>query len=1046
MRFRSVKFYSWLLLLIFVVSGASAITFISRPVPPPEKKTAVSPAKKKKKKKKKKPVAKKPSPVNGAAAADYKKKHDIQIGDSVIRPDLTGMKFDSWADSVFASLTPDERLAQLFMVTAFSNRDRRHADDILGLVKNYGIGGIMFLQGGPVRQAKLTNEYQAAARVPLMVSIDAEWGLAMRLDSTLKYPRQMALGAISNDSLIYTMGEQIAEQCRRIGIHVNFAPVVDVNNNPDNPVIGFRSFGEDKYNVARKGLMYMKGLQHNHVIANAKHFPGHGDTDADSHHSLPVINHGRNRIDSLELYPFRYLIENGLKSLMVAHLYIPAFDTSKNTATTLSPKVVQGLLKDTLKYRGLVFTDALNMKGVSAFYKPGEVDLKALIAGNDVLLCAEDVPKAIQVIKNAIDSGLISQEQVDERCMKILRAKEWVGLNRYKPVEIAGIYEDLQKPEYKLLIRKLVEESLTLVANKNNILPLKRLDTLKIASLVIGDKENCRFQQTLSNYAPIDHFNVKNDPSLSEFDSLVKKLSSYNLVVVSVMGSVKPTKNFMFSQTAMNLIDSVSKRSRIVLNMLASPYALARYKNVNKMSAVIAGYEDSEEIQDLSAQLIFGGIGAKGILPVSVLGTYPIRTGLFTDGGVRFKYTMPEELGIASADLERISAIAKDAIEKHATPGCQILVAKNGKVFYNKSFGHHTYEKQKPVSGSDIYDLASITKITASLPAVMKLYDEKELNLDGELCLYLKEVDCTNKQDLTLRDILTHQSGLKSWIPFYQSTLSRSGDYQPEIYSKDSSATYSYRVASGLYIHKGYTDSIMNRIIHSPLNNRKSYLYSDMGYYFLKQIVEEKSGTSFRTYLDQNFYKRLGLSTMGFKPRERFPLTRIVPTENDKTYRKQLLHGDVHDQGAAMLGGVGGHAGLFSNANDLAVMMQMYLNKGEYGGERYLSEETVNEFTRCQYCKEGNRRGLGFDKPEPDPKKESPCARCLPLSSFGHSGFTGTFTWADPESDIVYVFLSNRVHPDAENKKLITMGVRTKIQDVLYEVIKGNNLSSQKFE
>ncbi len=1019
---------------MFLVSGASALSYLSSPPPPVKKSVTSSPVKKKKKKKK--TVVKKKSPLGGAAAIEYKKKYNIQIGDSVPRPDLTGMKFDSWSDSVFASLTPDERLAQLFMVTAFSNRDSRHAEEISNLVSNYGIGGIMFLQGGPARQAKLTNEYQSLARVPLLVSIDAEWGLNMRLDSTLKYPRQMALGAMGNDSLVYTMGEQIAEQCKRIGVHINFAPVVDVNNNPDNPVIGFRSFGEDKYNVARKGLMYMKGLQHNRVIANAKHFPGHGDTDADSHKSLPVINHPRSRIDSLELYPFRYLIDSGLKSLMVAHLYIPAFDTSKNTATTLSPKVVQGLLKDTMKYRGLVFTDALNMRGVSAFYKPGEVDLKALIAGNDVLLCAEDVPKAIQVIKAAIDSGIISQQQVDERCMKILRAKEWVGLDQYKPVELSGLHDDLQKPEYKLLIRKLVEESLTLVANKDNTVPLRRLDTLSIASLVIGDKADCRFQQTLSLYAPVTHFNVKNDPSPSEFDSLVKKLSGYNMVIVSVMGSVKPTKNFMFSQTAMDLIDSVSKRSKIILNMLASPYALARYKNVHNMQAVIAGYEDTEEIQDLSAQMIFGGIGAKGVLPVSILGTYSIRTGLFTEGGTRFKYTMPEELGLASSDLDRITSLAEEAIKKEATPGCQVFLAKDGKVFYNKSFGYHTYDRQIPVKNDDLYDLASITKISASLPAVMKLYDEKKLNLDGELCLYLKEVDCTNKQDLTVRDILTHQSGLKSWIPFYQSTITKSGEFDPVIYSRDSSETYPMRVAAGLYIHRNYTDSIMSRIIHSPVNHRKSYLYSDMGYYFLKEIVEEETQQPLPQYLNTSFYKKLGMSTMGYLPRKNFPLSRIVPTELDKVYRKQLVHGDVHDQGAAMLGGIGGHAGLFSNANDLGILMQVYLNNGEYGGERYFSEETVKEFTRCQNCESGNRRGLGFDKPEPDPKKASPCAKCLPLSSYGHSGFTGTFTWVDPESKVVYVFLSNRVHPDADNKKLVTLGVRTKIQDALYEVIK----------
>lgn len=944
-------------------------------------------------------------------------------------------KRENWTDSVYKSLSPEERLGQLFMVAAWSNKDQKHREEIEKLICDYHIGGIMFMQGGPYREAMLCNNYQALSKTPLLVSMDAEWGLAMRLDSVAKYPKQMTLGAIQNDSLVYQMGVQIARECKRIGIQVNFAPVVDINSNPDNPVIGYRSFGEDKFNVARKGTVYMKGMQTLHVLSNAKHFPGHGDTDVDSHKALPVINHSRERMDSIELYPFKELIKNGLASVMVAHLNIPAYDTTRNSASSLSRAVVTGLLKDSLKFKGLVFTDALNMKGVSNFYKPGVLDAKALIAGNDMLLFAEDVPTAMQEIKNAIDSCEISWSDVYARCYRILKAKEWAGLNQIKPIETKNLANDLNSTASELLNRKLYEAALTVLTNKDSILPLKRLDTLRIASLSMGDRQLNTFQKTLENYTSITHFNVTNDAPKFLRDSVMKELAKFNLVLGCINNTnVRPNKNFGVSDFTINFIDSVKARTKVILTVLANPICLSKFKDPLKYDALIMAYEEVEFTQRLSAELIFGGATSKGKLAFTIPGFFKSGTGIDLGEPIRFKYVLPEELNISAVDLAKIDTLVNSAIKQHATPGCQIFVAKAGKVFYNKSFGNTTYENTVPIDNASVYDIASVTKVSASVLALMKLYEQGKLDLDSSLVYYLPELKGTSKEKLIIRDILTHQARLKAWIPFWKNTMEK-GDWKPSLYSRIPTPLISTQVADSLYILNSFADSIYSTISSSALEAQKKYLYSDLGYYYLKKIIEKQTKDSLQNYVGK-IYSQLGMTTTGYLPRKKMDVKRIVPTEYDLNFRKQLVHGYVHDQGAALLGGVGGHAGLFSDANDLAKLMQMYLNNGLYGGERYIQTQTMQTFTNCQYCEEDNRRAIGFDKPEPNPLKDDPCCSCVSLLSFGHTGFTGTMVWVDPANQLVFVFLSNRVYPDAENKKLVQLGIRTKVQELIYDALK----------
>jgi beta-glucosidase-like glycosyl hydrolase/CubicO group peptidase (beta-lactamase class C family) len=944
-------------------------------------------------------------------------------------------KDTGWADSVFKTLSPDERIAQLFMVAAYSNRDKAHVKEIKALVDTYKIGGLIFFQGGPVRQAILSNTYQTSSKVPLLISMDAEWGLAMRLDSTTKFPRQMTLGAIQKDSLIYEMGVEVARQTKRLGMQVNFAPDIDINNNPLNPVIGSRSFGESKYNVAKKAILYMNGMQDNHVLACGKHFPGHGDTDSDSHKTLPTIKSSRARLDTLELYPFKELIANGLGSMMVAHLSIPALDTTKNQASTLTKSIVTGLLQDTLGFKGLIFTDALNMKGVSKFYKPGEVDVKAVLAGNDVLLFPEDVPTGIREIKAAIERGELTQEEIDRRCMKILLVKQWSGLDKQTKVKLKNLYEDLNSRQAELLNRKLTEASLTLLQNKKNIIPLQNLDTLRIASLSLGYKENGIFQTTLDRYASVTHFGIDKDAKQASFDSAMTQLKDYNLVIVHVSNTNnKPDKDFGLTPRVKAMLSSLLKQKKLIVNVSANPYILAKMDSLQLADAVIMSYEDNDYTRDYAAQLIFGGIGAQGKLPVTASEYFKIGTGMPTFP-VRFKYTIPEEVGANVTILNKIDSIAMKGVKDKVYPGCQILVAKNGKVFYQKSFGYHTYENKVKVKNTDLYDLASITKIAASTLSLMKLKDEGKVNPDERLCFYLPELEGTNKQNIIIREMMSHQAGLRDWIPFWTKTVQKTGEYKEGIYNKTTNDFYTRRVAENLYISKTYEDTIYKQILESPVKEHGKYLYSDLGYYYVKRIIERNTGLPQNEYVSKTFYTPLGLTTMGYKPRECFDLNRIVPTEFDAKFRKQLVHGDVHDQGAAMLGGVGGHAGLFSNSNDLAVIMQLFMNNGLYGGKSYVDSITVANFTKCQYCFE-NRRGFGFDKPEMTAGKESPVCLSAAPESFGHAGFTGTMAWADPVSGLVYIFLSNRVYPDAEDNKLSKSGIRGKIHQLIYDSVK----------
>jgi beta-N-acetylhexosaminidase len=946
----------------------------------------------------------------------------------------------NWVDSVFKTLNEDQKIAQLMVVRLSTGNAAKtevefHDKEVDSAIRKYNIGGICLFQGGPVTQANFLNYFQSIAQTPIMVCIDAENGVGMRMDSVDGLPRQMMLGAMSDPALMYQYGKVVAEQCKRAGIQVNYAPVVDINNNPDNPVINDRSFGEDKFKVSSFGVSYMRGLQDGGIMACAKHFPGHGDVSVDSHKDLPVINKTKDQLDSLEIYPFKEMIKAGVGSVMVAHLFIPAIDNTPNRPSSISYNNVTTLLRNELGFTGLTFTDALEMKGVTKFFPDGEASAQSLIAGNDMLCLPGAIDTAIGKIKDVIKDNKLSWADIDAHVKKVLLAKYQMGLANYKAIETYHLTEDLNQKI--ATVKKIVaENALTLLRNDEPfVFPLPVTTKKRIAYIGFGlTQDNVFAQRMRSDYKAHTYYFDYSLDSTKAASVLQLLKNRYDVVIIGLHNYARyPAGNFGISAVAQSLILQLQKQFSTITLAFGNPYAI---KNFCAAKTLIACYEDDDIIQQTAADLINGRFAAKGRLPVTVCPS------LVYGAGITPIRLMPEvapgNVGLNAARLNVIDSIANDGIKKHAFPGCVVLVAKDGKVIFDKSYGYFTYDSIQPVYRETIYDMASVTKIMATLLSVMKLYDEGKIGLQKALGDYLPWTKGTNKQDLKIWDILLHQAGLKDFIPFYKETIdtTKSDLVSGRFYSNKPDSMHLVRVADHMYMRNDWTDTIYNAILKSAVGPRGKYVYSDNDFIFLGKIVEALSGLTLDQYVKTNFYDKLGLTGTGFKPRDRFPLGYIAPTENEKAFRNQLLWGDVHDPGSAMFGGVAGHAGLFSNVNDLAVLCQMILNGGTFNGQQFIKKTTLDYFS--QYHSENSRRGLGFDKPEKDNavRKDPYPALSASPQTIGHTGYTGTCFWIDPKYNLVFVFLSNRVNPDGgSNTKISTMSIRPKIMEAIYKAM-----------
>lgn len=956
-----------------------------------------------------------------------------------------------WVDSIMDKLSFKEKVGQLFIYTIAPVDTKRNLELLREAVDTYKVGGLLFSGGKMQTQVDLTNRAQKQAKVPVMITFDGEWGLAMRLRGTPIFPRNMVLGCIRDNQLIYEYGSEVARQCRQIGVQVNFAPVADVNINPKNPVINTRSFGEDPIQVADKVIAYASGLEGGGVLSVCKHFPGHGDTDVDSHKALPVLPFTRERLDSVELYPFKKAIRAGLGGMMVGHLQVPVIEPIGGLPSSLSRNVVYDLLTDELAFKGLIFTDALAMKGVSG---NGYVSLQALKAGNDMVLAPRNLKEEIPAVLEAVEKGELTKEDIENKCRKVLTYKYVLGLKKKPHIQLSGLEQRINSPQTRDLIRRLNLAAITVLNNKNHILPLHVDKEQTIALLEVGKPgETEILAKQMSRYTSLARFRLRPNQTEEENQRLRDSLATYKRIVVAVSEQRLAPYHSFFTKFA-------PESPAICLFFTPGKMMLQIHRAVSHASAVVLGHSHTSDVQRQVADILFAKATADGRLSASVGGLFPTGAGVTITPKTPLHF-IPEEYGLSSALLKKIDTIALDGIQQGAYPGCQVVVLKNGHIMVDKSFGTYTGKGSPRVESTNIYDLASLSKTTGTLLAVMKLYEKGRFNLTDKISDYLPFLQRTDKKDITIQEILYHQSGLPSWLPFYQETIDKDSydgrlfsarkdahhpvqigtttwanpkfKFKSEYISPVKTGDYTIQICDSLWLNRSFRKVIEEKIVEAPLK-QKRYVYSDIGFILLGMLVEQLAGMPMEAYLQREFYEPMGLERTGYLPLRRFAKSEIVPSNKDRFLRKETLQGYVHDEASAFFGGLAGNAGLFSTAREVARVYQMLLNGGEIDEQRYLSKETCNLFTT--EVSKISRRGLGFDKPDMEDSKKGNCASGVPAEVYGHTGFTGTCAWVDPVNDLVYVFLSNRIYPDVTNRKLNQLHIRERIQEAIYGAMK----------
>jgi len=943
---------------------------------------------------------------------------------------------EAWVDSLMRSMSTEEKIGQLFMVAVFPEQGPSHILDISKLLADYHIGGLVMMQADAATQQRLLYRFQGMSRVPLLVAQDAEWGPGMRLKDGISFPQAMTLGAIQNDSLLFQMGQIIGRQLRNVGVQVNFAPVLDINIRAENPVINFRSFGENKYNVARKGILFSQGLQSEGVLAVGKHFPGHGDTHTDSHEALPLLSMPKARLDTLELYPFAKAVEAGMGGVMVGHLYIPALDPTPFTPSSLSPRVVQELLRENMGFDGLIFTDALNMRALTDHHAPGELDLQALLAGNDILVFPQNISQAFSLIKGALRNGSFPLKELNQKVRRILLAKYRLGLDTLA-LE-SGMDEYFLNTEARILRKKLYEAAMTLVRNQKDMVPLQHLSYRKIAYVQVGGSSLNSFDANLRKYAGMETFYLRKAFTAGERERLLERLKSggYNTIITGIFDlNQQRAARYGLRTETIRLCEGLQQlRAETAVCVFGSPYVL---EYLPMQQAMLVAYEEEPEAEQAAAAALFGGIPLSGRLPVSASSRFPEGRGISIAGKIRFGFAYPEEEGLDSQTLAKIDSIAQHYIDRKAMPGCAILVLKGNNIVYDKGFGYtqSAKEGEKVDPYLHTYDLASVTKALVTTISVMQLVERGWLKLDVPIETYLPELRHTDKGKLTIRRLLQHNAGLPGWVPFYTRAFKDESlsELRPDFCSYEPTDSHTVKIAPHLYITPAFQDTIWKQITELEVRRTRRVRYSDIGMILLGRIVETASGIDLETYTQNLFYRPMGMNQTLFNPAAKGRAAYCPPTQIDNYWRHSVVRGFVHDETAAILGGKAGHAGLFSNIYDLAKVLLMLKNGGIYGNEEFMSDSIIQVFTHRQL--RSNRKGLGWDKPEVYENRSNPVSKYASAETFGHTGFTGTSVWVDPTFDIVYVFLSNRTYPYANNRLLQRENVRVLIMDQIYEAM-----------
>lgn len=957
----------------------------------------------------------------------------------------------AYADSVMKEMSDKEMLAQFIMPMVWPKSDAQSLkiwDDMVAL-KRYG--GVLFQKGDPKVQLSMINHMRKRARVPMLVSADAEWGLSMRLSHTLRYPKNIMVGAADDTALAYRYGKAVAYEMKRMGIHINFAPTIDVNNNPKNPVIGVRSFGSIPERVSALGLAFSSGLESEGVLSCAKHFPGHGNTDVDSHKGLPTINGTRATLDSVELAPFKAYIDKGLGGIMVGHLKVPALGTGARP-TSIVKGVVTGLLKQEMGFGGLVVTDGLGMEGVLTD-KTLSVAVEAFKAGNHVLLASIDPAKDLQALSRALSSGEITGEEVTRRCRELLAIKWAVGAHLAQPLSPSGLYEDLTLATHKALIEEINDRAMTLVKNDEQTLPIRSLPKgAKVTLLRYGTQSCGTLLRTMRKHYEVTTFALSPNAPQQEKNNVYAQLKKYSTVIITLTSDkVKPDAG----------LTALSESTRTILVAMTSPYVLLSFERIiPHCKAVAIGYEMTEGAQRSMGDALWGGKGFEGKLPVDLSPIFRVGTGLRTKA-IRLGEGVPESVGLSSSGLKKVDEIALEGLHKKAYPGCQILVAKDGKIVYHKAFGTKDTAHRDSVTPETLYDLASLTKAAATTPLVMIAEDRQCLSTNDPIRKYLDYLRYSDKGGVKVSDLLHHTGGMPASILFYHTLIDpksyvaplvshrrkkgyptqiarksyarRGFKYLSDMVSKDSSALYPTRFAPDMYLHVSVRDSIRAAIRDAKVSTpRKGFRYSDIDFMLLQDVLEHVQQKPIDVLFAEELAQPLGLHRLLYQPYKRFEKGEIAQGQTDHFLRHTTLRGDVDDESAAMRGGVSGNAGLYGNAESLAVLLQMLLNEGTYAGTQIIRPETVRKFTTARHP--ASPYALGFDRHR-GKGKPGPVADIAPLSTYGHTGFTGTCFWIDPEHKIIFVFLSNRGAYMRWNPTLLDLDIRPRIQEAIYKAL-----------
>ena len=921
------------------------------------------------------------------------------------KPDDAFAGEDVNIDSLIERMSLREKIGQLFFIPAygyFKSVDDPAYRSLIEQIREYRVGGLIFFSGNVYGQAVLTNKLQKASKLPLWITQDMEYGAAMRIDGATRFPPAMAVAATQNPEYAYWKGKITAREARAMGVNQMFAPVLDVNNNPQNPVINVRSFSGNADTVAIYGNRFIEGVQSEGVVSTAKHFPGHGDTDTDSHLSLPVIDYDFARLDSVELVPFRSAVKKGVNSVMSAHIAFPKLSPHTNLPATMDSTVLEGILMDSLSFDGMVVTDGLEMKGISSNYSPGEAVMKALNAGVDLMLLSPDELTAINEIEVAVRNGKLPVSRIEQSVRKLLEWKKKQGLFEDREVDIHALSEKVNRRRYELLSSEISRNSITLLKNEGDILPVRASKYPEVTVVSVADNESgdagSGLVSRLKKYHPdISAHVLDNRTGQEEKQQMLEDAKEADLLIIGSFIYVKSAKKVQLSEEHLNFLKELDRHAPSLLVAFGNPYVI---QDMPGTEAQLMAWAANGGQVSSAVDAIFGGARIGGRLPIEIPDMYPLNHGI-EKPQTALRTDEPEVVGMSADSLRKVETIMNKAVLDSTFPGGVVAVVKDGVIAYRKGFGYQTYEKLEPVRENAIYDLASLTKVTATTPAIMKLLDEGKISLSDKVRKYLPGFTGKEKDQVTIRNLLLHNSGLPA-----------------------------FRV----YVDKLKTESeIIEAIINEPLIHKPGaeYEYSDLGFILLGEIVEKVSGMPLDSYVRSKLFYPLGMSDTFYNPGaySKWVTDRIPPTEIDTTYRMKAIEAEVHDERAYYLDGVAGHAGLFSSAGDLAIYCQMLLNGGSYAGRRYLSPSIIAEFTERKSSH--RNRGYGFDR------KSEGFSTAGSLSSdktFGHTGFTGTSFWIDPERDLAIIILTNRTYPHRSYGENIST-IRARVADAVISSI-----------